>query len=158
MLFAEINAEVEKYKEKAFTGHLKFGIEKSQIVSMTENSRCEKSDCDNADFGRQLMRLCEDSFYGSIEFDFILGEVKRLNYCKSYNGEYLKSKLGKAQMQKCLKCGKDIKYIATGPGKSIACDSERLAFVTDNGRQFFGYLIHVCENKETENAEEKSRT
>ena len=32
MLFTEINAEVEKYKAKAFTGHLKFGIEKSNAI------------------------------------------------------------------------------------------------------------------------------
>ncbi|MBO7517830.1 MAG: hypothetical protein J6T31_01825 [Methanobrevibacter sp.] len=95
MLFADINAEVEKYRAKAFTGHLKFGIEKSQIVSITENSRLEKSDNTNAAFEKQLLELCSDIFYGSIEFDFVLGEVERLNYCKSYNGQNLKDKLGK---------------------------------------------------------------
>lgn len=95
MLFAEINAEIKKYKANAFTGHLKFGIEKSQIVSITENSRLEKSDSNNASFDKQLLELCSDTFYGSIEFDLVLGEVERLNYCKSYNGQYLKEKLGK---------------------------------------------------------------
>jgi hypothetical protein len=95
MLFAEINAEIEKYKAKAFTGHLKFGIEKSQIVSITENSRLEKSDSNNASFDKQLSELCSDTFYGSIEFDLVLGNVERLNYCKSYNGQNLKEKLGK---------------------------------------------------------------
>ncbi|MBO4640848.1 MAG: hypothetical protein J5710_13945 [Treponema sp.] len=59
-------------------------------------------------------------------------------------------------MQKCLKCGKDIKYIATGPGKNVACNSERLPFVTENGRQFFGYLIHDCQRAENENAKENT--
>ena len=59
-------------------------------------------------------------------------------------------------MQKCLKCGKDIKYIATGPGKNGACNSERLPFVTENGRQFFGYLIHDCQRAENENAKENT--
>lgn len=95
MLFADINAEIKKYREKAFTGHLKFGIEKSQIVSITENSRLEKTECNNASFDKQLSELCSDTFYGSIEFDLVLGEVERLNYCKSYNGQYLKEKLGK---------------------------------------------------------------
>ena len=54
-------------------------------------------------------------------------------------------------MQKCLKCGSDIKYIATGPGKSVACDAERLQFVTENGRQTFGYLVHKCNKAENEN-------
>lgn len=93
MLFAEINAEIKKYKAKAFTGHLKFGIENSRIVSITENSRLEKSDSTNGSFDKQLLELCSDTFYGSIEFDLVLGEVERLNYCKSYNGQNLKDKL-----------------------------------------------------------------
>lgn len=95
MLFADINAEIEKYREKAFTGHLKFGIEKSQIVSITENSRLEKSESTNAAFEKQLIELCADTFFGSIEFDLVLGKVERLNYCKSYNGQNLKEKMGK---------------------------------------------------------------
>lgn len=58
-------------------------------------------------------------------------------------------------MQKCQKCGSDIKYIATSPGKSIACDCEKLSFVTDNGRVMFGYLIHKCDKAENENGKEK---
>ena len=60
-------------------------------------------------------------------------------------------------MQKCLKCGSDIKYIATGPGVSVACDAERLQFVTENGRQTFGYLIHKCDKAENENGKNKER-
>lgn len=96
MLFADINAEVESYRAKNFTGHLKFGIEKSQIVSITENSRLEKSDNNNANFEKQLLEICNDNFYGSIEFDIVLGDVERFNYCKSYNGQNLKEKMGKA--------------------------------------------------------------
>ena len=58
-------------------------------------------------------------------------------------------------MQKCQICGADIKYIATGPGKSVACDAERLQFVTDNGRQTFGYLIHKCNKAEIENGKKE---
>ena len=58
-------------------------------------------------------------------------------------------------MQKCQICGADIKYIATGPGKSVACDAERLQFVTDNGRQTFGYLIHNCDKAEIENGKKE---
>ena len=95
MLFSDINNEIEKFRNKKFTGHLKFGIEKSAIVSLTINSRLEKSDCDNYDFDSQLSELCENSnFYGSIEFDLVLGETKRLNYCISINGQYLKERLG----------------------------------------------------------------
>lgn len=95
MLFAVINAEVEKYRAKKFTGHLKFGIENSKVVSMTENSRLEESQKDNDDFENKLLRLCSNpSFFGSIEFDLHLGNIERLNYCMSFNGQNLKEKLG----------------------------------------------------------------
>lgn len=55
-------------------------------------------------------------------------------------------------MQKCKNCGADIRYIATGSNSSIICDAARLPFVTDNGRQLFGYLIHECKT-ENNNAE-----
>ena len=58
-------------------------------------------------------------------------------------------------MQKCTKCGADIKYIATGPGKSVVCDAERLQFVTENGRQTFGYLVHKCDKAESENGKKE---
>jgi hypothetical protein len=73
---------------------IKFGIEKSTIVSITELSKCEKSDLLNADFQKQLTEICTDLSYGSIEFDLFLGKVERLNYCKSFNGELLKKKMG----------------------------------------------------------------
>lgn len=60
-------------------------------------------------------------------------------------------------MQKCQVCGAYIKYIATGPGKSVACDAEKLQFVTENGRQTFGHLIHRCYKAEGENAKEQNR-
>ena len=95
LLFAEINAEVQKYQKKFFTGHLKFGIEKSVIVSMTENSRLESSEKVNVDYTSRLAELCSNpDFYGSIEFDLVLGKIERLNYCVSYNGASLKRKLG----------------------------------------------------------------
>ena len=60
-------------------------------------------------------------------------------------------------MQKCQICGADIKYIAVGPGKSIPCDAERLQFVTENGRQTFGYLVHKCDKAEIENGKKEDR-
>ena len=100
MLFAEINSEVEKFRKEGFTGHLKFGIEKSAIVSLTVNSRLEKSENENTDFEKKLLDLCKiNNFYGSIEFDLILGETKRLNYCMSINGQSLKERLGKTNAE-----------------------------------------------------------
>lgn len=96
MLFAEINNEIEKFQKSRYTGHIKFGIEKSKIVSMTINSHLEKSDTNNSDFGKQLQTLCQiPEYYGSIEFDLVLGEVKRLNHCISLNGLVLKNWMDK---------------------------------------------------------------
>jgi hypothetical protein len=53
-------------------------------------------------------------------------------------------------VQKCKNCGAAIKYIATTSQQSIACNAEKLRFVTENGRVTYGYLIHVCEDKENE--------
>ena len=91
MLFADINREIEKFQKSKYTGHIKFGIEKSRIVTMTINSHLEKSDYDNADFEKQLLTLCQiPEYYGSIEFDLRLGKVERLNHCISLNGQVLK--------------------------------------------------------------------
>ena len=94
MLLADINTVLEKYKRLNFTGHIKFGIEKSQLVNLSINSRLEKSENDNDEFDKKLAELCQyQNFYGSIEFDLILGKVQRLNYCMSMNGQVLRYEL-----------------------------------------------------------------
>ena len=47
-------------------------------------------------------------------------------------------------MQNCKKCGAEIRYIATGVGASVACDAEKVLFITENGRKTYGYSIHKC--------------
>ena len=59
-------------------------------------------------------------------------------------------------MQKCNKCGADIRYIAIGSEKCIVCDAQELQFVTENGRQTKGYLIHTCKKMEGENERSES--
>ena len=59
-------------------------------------------------------------------------------------------------MQKCEKCGREIKYIATGIGISTACDKEKLDFITENGFRKTGYLVHKCKDLGAENAENKN--
>ena len=94
MLLADINKVLEKKKKENFTGHIRFGIEKSQLVTLTINSRLEESKNDNDEFDKKLAELCQyPNFYGSIDFDLILGKVERLNYCMSMNGQVLKYEL-----------------------------------------------------------------
>ena len=61
-------------------------------------------------------------------------------------------------MQKCKNCGAEIKYIATTSQESIACDAEKIKFVTENGRVTFGYLIHKCDKAENENGKNEERS
>lgn len=97
MLFADINREIQKLQNCSYTGHIKFGIENSKIVSMTINSRLETSNRPNADFEKQLQTLCANpEYYGSIEFDLVLGKVERINHCISLNGSVLKNWMNKA--------------------------------------------------------------
>lgn len=58
-------------------------------------------------------------------------------------------------MQKCVYCGKDIRFVATGPQTSVACDSEKLRFVTESGRMTYGYLVHECEKAEGKNGKKR---
>lgn len=47
-------------------------------------------------------------------------------------------------MQVCLKCGKAVKYIATGFNTAEVCDVERIEIVSETGRILKGYMRHVC--------------
>ena len=97
MLIADISRELDKIQRAKYTGHVKFGIEQSKIVSITLNSHLEKSDRDNDDFEKQLTTLCQiPEYYGSIEFDLIHGKVERLNHCISLNGQVLENWMDRA--------------------------------------------------------------
>ncbi|MBQ3641934.1 hypothetical protein II906_08445 [bacterium] len=98
-MLAEINSQIDTFIQDNFTGPIKFGIEHSKIVSITINSRQEFHESGNKDFNKKLIELCSsDDYFGSIEFDLELGEVKRLNYIKTINGASLIKRLGYAKV------------------------------------------------------------
>ena len=98
-MLAEINQQIELFIKDNFTGHIKFGIEHSKIVSLTINSRVEFNESENRDFNKKLIELCStDDYFGSIEFDLEFGTVKRLNYIKTINGISLQKRLGYAKV------------------------------------------------------------
>ncbi|MGI5075985.1 hypothetical protein E4N71_11275 [Treponema vincentii] len=47
-------------------------------------------------------------------------------------------------MQICLKCGKAIKYIATGFKTIQVCDAEKIEIVSEGGHILKGYMRHIC--------------
>lgn len=54
-------------------------------------------------------------------------------------------------MQKCKRCGKEIKYIAISINSSVVCEAEEKTFYTITGRKVTGYETHICiieENKD----------
>lgn len=51
-------------------------------------------------------------------------------------------------MQKCKRCGKEIKYIAININSSVICDTEEKTFYTITGRKVMGYEFHTCQLKE----------
>lgn len=57
-------------------------------------------------------------------------------------------------MQKCQNCGAEVKYIAGGFQKVYICDPTRVSAVTDNGRLFQGYILHVCKDNKDSDSEE----
>lgn len=59
-------------------------------------------------------------------------------------------------MQKCPKCGEDIRYIATGYERYEVCGAERVEIITEGGHRAKGYLLHDC--KETRDDEQEEST
>ena len=53
-------------------------------------------------------------------------------------------------MQRCPKCGAEIKYIATGYTAQVVCECEPLEVVNENGHKFKGYPLHKCKEEKTD--------
>lgn len=47
-------------------------------------------------------------------------------------------------MQKCGKCGKEVKYIPGSYSKVYVCEAQEMEFVTPSGHKLTGYSIHIC--------------
>lgn len=56
-------------------------------------------------------------------------------------------------MQACQKCGKSIKYIATGFEKTVICETEIEITYNESGRHYKGYPLHKCKKKEEKGKE-----
>lgn len=55
-------------------------------------------------------------------------------------------------MQKCEKCGVEIRYISSLRGDCICCDDEMKTVMTTSGRMCYAYELHKCKlTKENEN-------
>lgn len=61
-------------------------------------------------------------------------------------------------MQICSFCGRDVKYITTGPNEIVKADSTPITIYTATGRKVEGYTLHVCNeaDKETWNRQQKT--
>jgi hypothetical protein len=48
-------------------------------------------------------------------------------------------------MQICTRCGKEVKYIATGYKDIAITEVEKIEIITEGGHLMKGYKLHKCE-------------
>ena len=91
--------ELTKYSsDTKFKGHIKFGVEKSNVVSMSVSTRFENPINTKmfVDIVGELKKLFDENvFFGSLEFDIDCGSVVQFNWVYSCNGLDLKEKIRK---------------------------------------------------------------
>ena len=58
-------------------------------------------------------------------------------------------------MQVCPKCGKPIKYIASGFSTTETCEPEKVEVVSEGGHILRGYMRHSCGKMESDDDEKR---
>jgi len=61
-------------------------------------------------------------------------------------------------MQFCPKCGKEVKYIATGYESVAVCEVNEITIVNERGHKFSGFLLHTCKAVEHGNGSNEHRS
>lgn len=101
-VFSEIETELKVLENKKFSGHVKFGVEKGKVVSMSINTLFEPNK-KLYDLKTEILNICqEEEFYGSVEFNLDFGIVVSNSWYISMNGEILQSRLRKNQGRKIV--------------------------------------------------------
>lgn len=94
-MYQEIKSELRNLKLTNFSGHIKFGVEKGKVVSLTITTKKELNpyQLKNRDFDGQLLKLHDDNFYGAIDYNLENGEVESFNWQSTFQGDKLKEHL-----------------------------------------------------------------
>lgn len=98
-MYKEITTELNRLEKQLFTGHVRFGVEHGDIVSMSVTSKVEPVSNMTEDIFKEIQKFCDDEkqFYGAIEYNFSFGKIIHSNYSVSLHGEMLKERLRKTQ-------------------------------------------------------------
>lgn len=59
-------------------------------------------------------------------------------------------------MQKCLRCGKEIKFIATSDKNCVICDAAPILIYLATGRSVDGWTKHICQEQSGGNNGQKT--
>lgn len=92
-MFQDVKNELRVLKHENFTGHVKFGIEKGRIVSLSHNNRFMPDD-KTCDFS-ELEKIYCDDFWGVIEIDIVNGAVVNVFWMQNFKDDNLKQRLEK---------------------------------------------------------------
>lgn len=80
-----------------FQGHVRFGVEKSNVVALSMNSKCNSSNqaISLKDIENQIGELKTEysPYFGAFEFDICNGEITQFDWFYSCNGQDLRSKI-----------------------------------------------------------------
>lgn len=92
-MYTSIKSEIKNLEKKLFSGHVKFGIEKGNIVYEIVSSNIIYGSDSDFNFDLNLLEIADDNFYGTVEFDLNCGSVINMHWSRTFNGEDLKKRL-----------------------------------------------------------------
>lgn len=95
-MYETIKSELRHFSSKCFTGHIKFGIEKGQVVSESISTKREQfADCSNKEYENELLKIASNDFYGSVEYDFDFGRITAIAWATTLKGDDLRERIKK---------------------------------------------------------------
>ncbi len=98
-MYTTIKSELKNFSSKCFTGHIRFGVEKGQVVSENISTKREQfADCSGKDFDNELLKISAPTFCGSVEYDFDFGHIVAVAWSATVKGDELKERI---RVNKC---------------------------------------------------------
>lgn len=95
-MYETIKSELKHFSSKCFSGHIKFGIEKGQVVSESISTKREQfADCSNKEYENELLKIASTNFYGSVEYDFDFGRIIAIAWATTLKGDDLRERIKK---------------------------------------------------------------
>lgn len=105
-MYKELEIEVATFQKQLFTGHVKFGIEHGDIITLYITTKLELSNNNTIDIHHEIEKIYpeEKEFYGSVDYNFQFGKIVSSSYSVNLQGEQLKARLRKNQGREVKQC------------------------------------------------------